>query len=243
MTKTRKVIAASAAAGISVAIVAAAIQIRGSAGTNAIANPAPTAAPAHRVSSTDAARRSSLDTRAVAPGPAAKEQPQAFARARTAEDAPVHHVPEFDEADVRLVATGQLRDGSTGTLYMSRTPQRRTCLVFLNAFGGGGGGCNTTDDPFVRRDVFWTAVFVGGPEIVDMSSYVIVGTATARVQRLEVADTAGTEYAVPLSDDRAFLFEEPVAALRSGARPATLRAYGAGGRLLDTLALFGANSN
>lgn len=181
------------------------------------------------------------DERLVAPkGQGA--QPRAFARPMSQSDIPAHVVPELEAAAVRRVAMRRLPDGSTANLYISRTPRGMTCLVYFQRTGASGGGCNTTEAPFAASgSVFWTSVFSGGPEVADMTSYIITGVVTDRVDRVEITDTAETVHAVDVSPDRGFIHEQPADALGTGARPQVLRTFDRGGHVLDTVPLFGPN--
>lgn len=132
--------------------------------------------------------------------------------------------------------------GRVRGLYVAQQTDGRVCLI---ESGSGGvtpdgrpieqisGGCDR--DLYLGHAFAWRAGSEGGPSAAAMKGYHIIGVAKPEVAKLTVRDSAGGETAVQLRAGGAFLYQAPRAALRAGAQPTTLMAYGADGKVIDQM--------
>jgi len=142
--------------------------------------------------------------------------------------------PSVDRASKVSLGAFRLRGGKQIEVFSAETTDGRSCVLDESDDGATGGTC-LDGDPFVGRRLVFSVSSEGRPDA--LTELRLSGAAAPTVHSLTVVRGDGSTVDVGLSPEHAFVFESTPEELRSGVVPASIRLYGARGRLLDTVTI------
>jgi hypothetical protein len=163
------------------------------------------------------------------------DQPLAFQRPSEAGDELQPTVGPFVASDSRRLRVFWV-NGQRHELFLMRTEDDLLCLLTRASDGLMGGGCNPTSGPVAGKDIVWHRAQRGGPSLSTITSLIVAGFASSRVERLEYVDSQNGAHALALGRDNEF-----VRAYAVGDGPETvpvaLIAYGRDGSVVERIDL------
>lgn len=138
---------------------------------------------------------------------------------------------EIKAGTARDVGVFPLRQGRTVRLRVADTTAGQTCLVDVEEPHGARGMTCRTGGLFTDQRVVFSVNFAGGPDA--FSSMYLVGVAAPMVRAVSVVKSDGSVVEADLSSDGAFVVESSAGELQRRIYPATVVAYGHGGRVIE----------
>lgn len=155
-------------------------------------------------------------------------QPRAFSRPPQATDTPLAQLPQLAQ-DVRSIA-GLKADGVNHRLYIGKNSKGKTCLIIQEGvFGRGGGGCNSSSNPFHGRAVMWSSVqYNESPQ-----KLIVFGVVTEKVRGVSLTFDGGALTEVPLDQDGGFIYVVAKPAIREIDVPTAINTFDSRGRLIE----------
>jgi hypothetical protein len=125
--------------------------------------------------------------------------------------------------------------GPLDLYVIPRLDRSKSCVLVLDAKGGGGGGCAT--DLYHGHAVAWTEGSQGGPEAKAVTERYVAGFAKPGVERVSIVDSAGGLHPVALDAANGFVYEESAPDLKNGLEPAAIVAANQAGVTIDRQSL------
>jgi len=155
-------------------------------------------------------------------------EPSAFGRAARPSDAPIADVPWLAK-DARLIARVS-SGGVERSLYVGKNGSGSTCLMIQEgAKGRGGGGCNSSRNPFLGSTVLWSSdSYNESPQ-----KFVFYGVVTKRVAAVSLTFANGSTTSVPLSADDGFVYAVTKPTIEASDVPQAIETFDSKGRLIE----------
>jgi hypothetical protein len=125
-----------------------------------------------------------------------------------------------------------LPQGGEVTLEIARTRGAQSCVIDTSPSGVEGRSCSDTRF-FDDEHVVWSITGDGGPE--RFAELYVSGIAGPGVARVVILRSDGTTAEASLNRERAFVVAGTADELARDAVPAGIRAYGRGGKLLESV--------
>jgi hypothetical protein len=140
---------------------------------------------------------------------------------------------DLEPGSQRSLGDFRLPGGRSLRLSSAETKKGESCLVEEDSSIGRSVGCNAGGLFGARRAAF-SVNTDGGPDRFD--ELYVVGVVAPEIRAVDVVTTDARVTPAELGSRQTFLFVSRRADLDAGVHPRALRLYGAGGRLVETIA-------